>query len=76
VGWSGCDYQAQAIWQIVLNLLAFGMNPQRAVEAPRCATQTWERVYPRVYKPASSTVESVHLLRTSTRAECAPLRHT
>jgi len=52
VGCPGGDDQAQADLQLVLNLLVFGMNPQRAVEAPRFSTQTLvNSFYPRVYRP-------------------------
>ncbi|PYO45531.1 MAG: hypothetical protein DMD84_28415, partial [Candidatus Rokuibacteriota bacterium] len=59
VGCPGGDDQAQANLQIVLNLVAFGMNPQQAVEAPRFATQTLvNSFYPRVEKPGQLNVES------------------
>ena len=67
VGCPGGDDQAQANLQIVLNLVAFGMNPQEAVEAPRFATQTLvNSFYPRIYKPGQLNVESGIL--ESTRA--------
>jgi gamma-glutamyltranspeptidase/glutathione hydrolase len=37
-GTPGNDVQPQAMLQVVLNLLHFGMSPQEAVEAPRVAT--------------------------------------
>jgi len=75
VGCPGGDDQAQANLQIVLNLLAFGMNPQQAVEAPRFATQTLvNSFYPRVYKPGQLNVESG--IPETTRAELRALGHT
>ena len=41
IGCPGGDDQAQADLQIILNLLVFGMSPQRAIEAPRFATQSF-----------------------------------
>jgi gamma-glutamyltranspeptidase/glutathione hydrolase len=37
-GTPGGDMQTQAMTQVLCNMLAFGMNPQEAVEAPRAAT--------------------------------------
>jgi len=75
VGCPGGDDQAQANLQIVLNLLAFGMNPQQAVEAPRFATQTLvNSFYPRVEKPGQLNVESG--IPETTRAELRALGHT
>jgi gamma-glutamyltranspeptidase/glutathione hydrolase len=37
-GTPGNDVQPQAMLQVLLNLLHFGMNPQEAVEAPRVST--------------------------------------
>ena len=75
VGCPGGDDQAQANLQIVLNLVAFGMNPQQAVEAPRFATQTLvNSFYPRVEKPGQLNVESG--IPETTRAELRALGHT
>ena len=75
VGCPGGDDQAQANLQIVLNLVAFGMNPQQAVEAPRFATQTLvNSFYPRVEKPGQLNVESG--IPETTRAELRVLGHT
>jgi len=75
VGCPGGDDQAQADLQLVLNLVAFGMNPQQAVEAPRFATQTLvNSFYPRVYKPGQLNVEPG--IPESTRAELRALGHT
>lgn len=35
IGTPGADGQVQTIYQVLVNLLDFGMNPQEAVEAPR-----------------------------------------
>jgi gamma-glutamyltranspeptidase / glutathione hydrolase len=75
VGCPGGDDQAQADLQIVLNLLVFGMNPQRAVEAPRFSTQTLvNSFYPRVYSPGQLNVEPG--IPERTRAELRALGHT
>src|SRR5207247_6218851 len=66
--------QPPAGLQVVLNLLAFGMNPQQAVEAPRFSTQTLvNSFYPRVYKPGQLNVEPG--IAESTRAELRALGH-
>ncbi|PWU20686.1 MAG: hypothetical protein C5B48_12180, partial [Candidatus Rokuibacteriota bacterium] len=74
VGCPGGDDQTQADLQIVLNLLAFGMNPQQAVEAPRFSTQTLvNSFYPRVYRPGQLNVERG--IPDSARAELHALGH-
>ncbi len=74
-GCPGGDDQTQADLQLVLNVLAFGMNPQQAVEAPRFSTQTLvNSFYPRVYRPGQLNVEAG--IPESTRAELARLGHT
>jgi gamma-glutamyltranspeptidase/glutathione hydrolase len=40
-GTPGGDVQCQAMLQVLLNILLFGMNPQAAVEAPRFATYSF-----------------------------------
>src|SRR5262249_11683012 len=40
-GTPGGDVQAQAMLQVLLNLVVFGHSPQAAVEAPRFATQSF-----------------------------------
>lgn len=58
---SGCpggDFQVQANLQQILNVLAFGMGPQQAVEAPRFGTQSIiNSFYPRVYLPGQLAVD-------------------
>jgi gamma-glutamyltranspeptidase/glutathione hydrolase len=48
-GTPGGDVQAQAMLQTLLNRLAFGMDPQAAVEAPRFATYS----FPDSFEPHS-----------------------
>ena len=40
-GTPGGDVQCQAMLQVLLNLVEFGMTPQQAVEAPRFATYSF-----------------------------------
>ncbi len=40
-GTPGGDVQQQAMLQVLLNITAFGMSPQQAVEAPRVATRSF-----------------------------------
>jgi gamma-glutamyltranspeptidase/glutathione hydrolase len=57
-GTPGGDVQAQAMLQLLLNLAAFGMSPQRAVEAPRFATQSFpDSFWPHRYFPGRVTLE-------------------
>ncbi len=56
-GTPGGDVQAQAMLQMLLNL-AVGMTPQRAVEAPRFATQSFpDSFWPHRYFPGRVTLE-------------------
>ena len=58
VGCPGGDSQAQACVQLVLNTLLWGMNPQKAVEAPRFSTLSVQNsFYPHNYFPGRLTVE-------------------
>ena len=57
-GTPGGDVQAQAMLQLLLNLRVFGMSPQRAVEAPRFATQSFpDSFWPHRYFPGRVTLE-------------------
>jgi gamma-glutamyltranspeptidase/glutathione hydrolase len=57
-GTPGGDVQAQAMLQLLLNLTAFDMAPQRAVEAPRFATQSFpDSFWPHRYFPGRVTLE-------------------
>jgi gamma-glutamyltranspeptidase / glutathione hydrolase len=58
-GTPGGDVQLQAMLQVLLNLAVFGMSPQRAVEAPRFATQSFpDSFWPHRYFPGRVTLES------------------
>lgn len=58
-GTPGGDVQSQAMLQVLLNLLVFGMSPQRAVEAPRFATQSFpDSFWPHRYFPGRLTLEA------------------
>src|ERR1041384_1694944 len=48
-GTPGGDVQTQAMLQVFMNIHVFGMEPQEAVEAPRCASYS----YPRSFEPHS-----------------------
>jgi gamma-glutamyltranspeptidase/glutathione hydrolase len=57
-GSPGGDVQAQAMLQVLLNLVVFGMTPQVAVEAPRFATQSFpDSFWPHRYFPGRVTLE-------------------
>lgn len=74
VGCPGGDDQVQADLQLLLNVLVFGMDPQRAVEAPRFSTQTLvNSFYPRVYLPGQLHVEPG--IPEATRARLGELGH-
>lgn len=55
----GGDNQDQALLQVLLNILEFGMNPQEAVEAPRFDTQHYVSSFDdHEFLPGSLNVES------------------
>jgi gamma-glutamyltranspeptidase/glutathione hydrolase len=57
-GTPGGDVQAQAMLQVLLNLVVFGMSPQHAVEAPRFSTQSFPNSFwPHRYLPGRLTLE-------------------
>lgn len=57
-GTPGGDVQAQAMLQVLLNLWVFDLTPQRAVEAPRFATQSFpDSFWPHRYFPGRLTLE-------------------
>ncbi|MBW1961115.1 MAG: gamma-glutamyltransferase family protein [Deltaproteobacteria bacterium] len=59
VGSPGGDVQCQAVLQVILNLIVFGMDPQEAVEAPRFATFSFPSSFaPHVYRPGLLKVEN------------------
>jgi gamma-glutamyltranspeptidase/glutathione hydrolase len=58
-GTPGGDVQVQAMLQVLLNLVVFGMSPQQAVEAPRFATQSFpDSFWPHRYFPGRLTLEA------------------
>jgi gamma-glutamyltranspeptidase/glutathione hydrolase len=62
-GTPGNDVQPQAMLQVLLNLLHFGMQPQEAVEAPRVATYAF---------PSSSSPHDYFPGRLSLEGRIAP----
>ncbi len=74
-GTPGGDVQTQAMLQVLLNLVVFDMSPQRAVEAPRFATQSFpDSFWPHRYFPGRLTVEA--RIPDSTATELAERGHT
>ncbi len=58
-GSPGNDIQPQAMTQVFLNVVVFGMEPQAAVEAPRFATYSFpSSSEPHAYHPGRVNVES------------------
>lgn len=61
----GGDNQDQALLQVLLNIVEFGMNPQEAVEAPRFDTQHYVSSFDdHEFVPGSLNVESRVSLKT------------
>jgi len=61
----GGDNQDQALLQVLLNIVEFGMNPQEAVEAPRFDTQHYVSSFDdHEFLPGSLNVESRVSLKT------------
>ncbi len=59
LGTPGGDVQAQAILQVLLNMTAFGMNAQQAVEAPRFASYSFPDSFePHAYSPGLLYIEN------------------
>ena len=57
-GTPGGDVQVQAMVQTFLNLEAFGLDPQQAVEAPRFAVHSFPNSFePHAYYPGRMTLE-------------------
>jgi gamma-glutamyltranspeptidase/glutathione hydrolase len=74
MGTPGGDVQPQAMAQVFLNMVEFGMNPQDAVEAPRFATFSFPNsFYPHTYEPGVLRVEG--RIPEATRAELAVRGH-
>lgn len=58
IGTPGGDVQPQAMLQVFLNQVEFGMNPQQAIEAPRVATYNFPATSsPHRYYPGASAAE-------------------
>jgi len=58
-GTPGGDVQTQAMLQVLLNILHFGMEPQSAIEAPRVASYSFPSSFaPFEYFPGRLAVES------------------
>ncbi len=58
-GTPGSDVQCQAMLQVFLNIVEFGMNPQAAIEAPRVATYSFPATHhPHPYQPQKLYAES------------------
>jgi gamma-glutamyltranspeptidase/glutathione hydrolase len=61
----GGDHQDQALLQVLLNIIEFGMNPQEAVEAPRFDTQHYVSSFDdHEFLPGSLNVEARVGLKT------------
>ncbi len=59
-GTPGGDVQPQAMLQVLLNMLHFGLEPQRAVEAPRFVSRSHPDSFaPHAYFPGQLSVEGL-----------------
>jgi gamma-glutamyltranspeptidase/glutathione hydrolase len=57
-GTPGGDVQCQAMLQVFLNIVKFGMDPQEAIEAPRLATYNFpSSFFPHAYNPGLLRIE-------------------
>lgn len=57
-GTPGGDVQSQAMIQFFLNMVVFGMDPQKAVEAPRFRSVNWPDSFsPHAYRPGGIELE-------------------
>ena len=69
-GTPGADVQCQAMLQVLLNVTAFGMAPQEAVEAPRFASYS----YPESFEPHHALPDVLRLEGRIDAATGAALR--
>jgi gamma-glutamyltranspeptidase/glutathione hydrolase len=73
-GTPGGDVQIQAMLQVMLNILHFGMQPQAAIEAPRIASYSFPSSFaPYEYFPGRLAVEG--RIAKATREKLAALGH-
>ncbi|HEX7785669.1 MAG TPA: gamma-glutamyltransferase [Methylomirabilota bacterium] len=73
-GTPGGDVQQQAMLQVLLNMTAFGMRPQQAIDAPRLATRSFpDSFWPHANSPGRLDVET--RIASETRAALARLGH-
>jgi len=73
-GTPGGDVQQQAMLQFFLNVVVFGLPPQRAVEAPRLASRSFpDSFWPHAYAPGK--VEAERRIPADTREALAALGH-
>jgi gamma-glutamyltranspeptidase/glutathione hydrolase len=73
-GTPGGDVQQQAMLQVFLNVVTFGMLPQQAVEAPRLATRSFpDSFWPHPHFPGVIDVEA--RIAPDTRAALGALGH-
>ena len=57
-GTPGGDIQCQAMAEMFINIVEFGMDPQQAIEAPRFATSSYPgSFWPHAYSPGLVTLE-------------------
>lgn len=58
-GTPGGDAQVQAMAQLFLNVVEFGMDPQQAIEAPRFVSMSFPNSFwPHAYRPGELAIES------------------
>ena len=73
-GTPGGDVQIQAMLQVLLNIMHFGMDPQSAIEAPRVASYSFPSSFaPFEYFPGRLAVEG--RIDQATRDELAARGH-
>ncbi len=73
-GTPGGDVQQQAMLQVLVNIVSYGMLPQAAVEMPRVATRSFpDSFWPHTHSPGRLDAE--RSLAPETRASLAALGH-